>query len=154
MNRLDKEEFTELILKYQISMYRLAMGILKNETDAEDVVSNAILSAYEHISSLKNRNKFKAWVMTIVANEAKTWLRKQKRVDLYGEMSRFEGVTGEENKDIWKLVLTLDEEFSKVVILYYYEGFTTKEIAKILHISDGTVKSRLSRARDKLKKLI
>lgn len=81
-------------------------------------------------------------------------LRKKKRVVLYDNLGLFEKSIEERTGEMWEAVLTLDEEYGKVVILYYYEGFSTKEIARILHIPEGTVKSRLSRARSKLKQII
>ncbi len=73
---------------------------------------------------------------------------------LYDNLGLFEKSIEERTGEMWEAVLTLDEEYGKVVILYYYEGFSTKEIAKILHIPEGTVKSRLSRARSKLQQII
>ena len=154
MAEITKEEFTDLVLNCQIAMYRLAIGILKNEADAEDAVSNAIMYAFEHLSSLKNVDKFKAWIMTIVANEAKSMFRKRKKIDLYSDSSLLDSVMEDSNKDVWQLVMSLDAEFSKVVVLYYYEGFSVKEISGIIHKSEGTVKSRLNRARKKLKLLL
>lgn len=154
MNILSKDEFTDLIIQNKVSMYRLAMGILKNKADAEDTVSETILIAYEHLYSLKDKTKFKSWMMTMLVNESKRVLKRRKRAVLCDNVDFFTGITEERNHEIWDLVLSLKEEFSQVVILYYYEGFTTREIAKILRISEGTVKSRLSRARTKLKKLI
>lgn len=154
MKKLNKDEFADLVIKNQISMYRLAMSILKNTTDAEDAVSESILIAYKHLSSLKKPDSFKAWIMTILSNVSKNMLKKREKIDLYKEMDLFEKNAKEDSNEIWELVLTLSEEYSQVVILYYYEGFTTKEIAKILHIPEGTVKSRLSRARNKLQQII
>jgi RNA polymerase sigma-70 factor (ECF subfamily) len=154
LNKLNKDEFADLVIKNQISMYRLAMSILKNTTDAEDAVSESILIAYKHLSSLKKPDSFKAWIMTILSNVSKNMLKKREKIDLYKEMDLFEKNAKEDSNEIWELVLTLSEEYSQVVILYYYEGFTTKEIAKILHIPEGTVKSRLSRARNKLQQII
>ncbi len=151
MKILSEDKFAELILENQNAMYRMAMGILKNNADAEDAVSSSIINAFEHLHSLKKPEKFKSWIMTIVLNESKAILRRNKRIDLYSDTDIFEKKNYEDDTDIWQLVLSLDANFSKVVILYYYEGFSTKEISKILHISEGTVKSRLSRARDKLK---
>ncbi len=81
-------------------------------------------------------------------------LRKKKREVLYDNLGLFEKSIEERTGEMWEAVLMLDEEYGKVVILYYYEGFSTKEIAKILHIPEGTVKSRLSRARSKLQQII
>ena len=154
LNKLNKDEFESLVIENQISMYRLAMSILKNTDDAEDAVSETILTAYEHLSSLKKSDSFKAWIMTILVNVSKKMLRKKKREVLYDNLGLFEKSIEERTGEMWEAVLMLDEEYGKVVILYYYEGFSTKEIAKILHIPEGTVKSRLSRARSKLQQII
>ena len=154
MNTIKKEEFERLVIENQLSMYRLAMSILKNSNDAEDAVSETILTAYEHLSSLKKNDSFKAWMMTILVNVSKKMLRKKKRVVLYDDLGLFEKSTDEGSCEMWEAVLTLNAKYAKVVILYYYEGFSTREIARILHIPEGTVKSRLSRARSKLQQII
>lgn len=154
LNTIKKEEFERLVIENQLSMYRLAMSILKNSNDAEDAVSETVLTAYEHLSSLKKNDSFKAWMMTILVNVSKKMLRKKKRVVLYDDLGLFEKSTDEGSCEMWEAVLTLNAKYAKVVILYYYEGFSTKEIAKILHIPEGTVKSRLSRARSKLQQII
>lgn len=154
MNTIKKEEFERLVIENQLSMYRLAMSILKNSNDAEDAVSETVLTAYEHLSSLKKNDSFKAWMMTILVNVSKKMLRKKKRVVLYDDLGLFEKSTDEGSCEMWEAVLTLNAKYAKVVILYYYEGFSTREIARILHISEGTVKSRLSRARSKLQQII
>lgn len=154
MNKITKDEFAALVLENKTEMYRLAFGILKNEADAEDAVSDAIVKAYEHLGSLRDSSKFKSWIMSIVANEAKTTLKKKKKVELWDEKDIAETATDNENIGVWEIVLNMDEEFRKVVILYYYSGFSIKEISKILHLPQGTVKSRLKRARNKLKALL
>lgn len=154
MNTIKKEEFERLVIENQLSMYRFAMSILKNSNDAEDAVSETVLTAYEHLSSLKKNDSFKAWMMTILVNVSKKMLRKKKRVVLYDDLGLFEKSTDEGSCEMWEAVLTLNAKYAKVVILYYYEGFSTKEIARILHIPEGTVKSRLSRARSKLQQII
>ena len=154
MNTIKKEEFERLVIENQLSMYRLAMSILKNSNDAEDAVSETVLTAYEHLSSLKKNDSFKAWMMTILVNVSKKMLRKKKRVVLYDDLGLFEKSTDEGACEMWEAVLTLNAKYAKVVILYYYEGFSTREIARILHIPEGTVKSRLSRARSKLQQII
>ena len=154
MNTIKKEEFERLVIENQLSMYRFAMSILKNSNDAEDAVSETVLTAYEHLSSLKKSDSFKAWMMTILVNVSKKMLRKKKRVVLYDDLGLFEKSTDEGSCEMWEAVLTLNAKYAKVVILYYYEGFSTREIARILHIPEGTVKSRLSRARSKLQQII
>ena len=154
MNQITRDEFAVLVLENKTQMYRLALGILKNEADAEDAVSDAIVKAYEHLGSIRDSSKFKSWIMTIVANEAKTTLKKKKKVELWDEKNIAETTTAKESTGIWEIVLSMDEEFRKVVILYYYSGFSIKEISKILRLPQGTVKSRLTRARNKLKAIL
>lgn len=154
MSEINKEEFASLIHENQLLMYRFALGILKSEMDAEDAVSEAVIKAWEHLDKLRKKEKFKSWIMTILANETKNILTKKKKVELMESLDNFGKAACTDGTELWELVMELPEDFRMVVILYYYEGFSTKEIAKILKISGGTVKSRLSRARQKLKVLL
>lgn len=159
--RIEKDEFAELIRENKIPMYRLAYGIMRNQAEAEDIVGEAIAKAYEHLGSLKDSKKFKPWIMKIVANEAKRQFAKRKRIDLiedvdtYDFHNNYDDYNSHDNHtELWDVVSSLDEKHRFVIILYYYEEFNVREIAQILHISEGTVKSRLSRARNKLKEMI
>lgn len=69
MKTIGKEQFCDLIRAQQISMYRYALGILKNPADAEDAVGEAVLKAYAHLAQLKKPDRFKAWSMSILVNE-------------------------------------------------------------------------------------
>ncbi len=151
---MKKEEFADLVLTNQRSMYRFALGQLRNEQDAEDALSAAIMKAYEHLASLRNKDKFKSWIMSIIANEAKNMLKKNSRLQLVDDVTIYEEQVEENQNDIWGSVMELGEQHRQIVILYYYDGFSTREIAKILKVSEGTVKSRLSRARQNLKELL
>lgn len=152
MKTIGKEQFCELIRIQQVSMYRYALGILKNPADAEDAVGEAILKAYARLAQLKNPDRFKAWSMSILVNEIYTMLSRKNRVELSDDMNQYQqqGISSND-RELWYVVRELPEEFRNVVILYYYDGFQTKEIAGILKISEGTVKSRLNRARKKLR---
>ena len=152
VNTIDKAQFCDLIRTHQTAMYRYALGVLRNPADAEDAVGEAILKAYTRLGQLKNPDCFKAWVMAILTNETRTMLSRQKRLDLSEDMSKYGQIAAGSDKEIWYLVMELPDEFRDAVILYYYDRFRIKEIACMLHVSEGTVKSRLSRAREKLKK--
>jgi RNA polymerase sigma-70 factor (ECF subfamily) len=149
-----KEEFADLVLLYQQSMYRFALGILRNKQDAEDALSTAIIKAYEHLSSLRDKDKFKTWIMSIIANEAKNMLSKYSRIQLVDDVTIFDKEVEENQNDVWGSVMELGEQHRQIVILYYYDGFSTREIARILKVPEGTVKSRLSRARQNLKEIL
>ncbi len=149
-----KEEFTELVLTYQQSMYRFALGILRNEADAEDAISAAIIKAYEHLASLRDKDKFKSWIMSIIANEAKNMLSKNHRLQLVDDVTIFGEAVEDNQNSVWDSVMDLGEQHRQIIVLYYYDGFSTREIARILKIREGTVKSRLSRARQSLKEIL
>ena len=151
MKTIEKEQFCRLIREQETSMYRYALGMLKNPADAEDAVGETVLKAYAHLAQLRKPERFQSWVMSILTNEIRTMASRRSRVDLTEDMSRYGQSAPEGDRSLWYLVMELPKEFRDVVILFYYDGFQTKEIAHMLKLSEGTVKSRLCRARGKLK---
>lgn len=152
--QIHKEQFSELIWETKIPMYRLAYGILRNQPDAEDAVGEAIMSAYEHLDSLKDAEKFKPWILMITANEAKKIYNKRKRVEPMEDIDACGPAYNDTHDELWDVVLKLEEKYRSVIILYYYEQMKIWEISNVLHITEGTVKSRMSRAKKKLKELL
>ena len=150
---MEREEFCEQVRMQEVSMYRYALGVLRNTADAEDAVGEAVLRAYEHLGQLKDVTCFRAWVKPILGNVTRTTSKKKGRVAWPGDMALSETGVQQEGKELWYLVMELSREFRDVVILYYYDGFRVKEIARMLKVSEGTVKSRLNRAREKLKRM-
>ncbi|MBD5135219.1 MAG: RNA polymerase sigma factor [Lachnospiraceae bacterium] len=149
-------KFIKTVEENKDAMFRLAYSIVLNQQDAEDIVSEAVLKGYSHLEDLKNAKKMKAWLFQILVNESKACLKKRSRMDLVEDSSLFEdnGDNKENNYDLLEFVCRLDDIYKEVVILYYFEDFNVKEIANILDISEGTIKSRLSRARAKLKEFL
>lgn len=150
------DRFVKTIGENKTAMFRLAYSMVLNREDAEDIVSETIVKAYSHLEELKNIRKMKAWTFQILVNESKAYLKKRNRIDLIEDISIFEGREEDEkeNYDLLEFVCQLEDIYKEVVILYYFEEFRVKEIADILSISEGTVKSRLSRARVKLKSFL
>ena len=150
---MKKDKFIEQIEKYKKQMYVVAYSILKNPTDAEDVVQEALLTSYERLHTLQDEEKFKPWLMRILVNQAKMYIRKNSRIVYIGNEEEIDQVTPKNNyEEIWDVVLSLNSKLSLVVILYYSQGYSVKEISKIAGIPAGTVKSRLSKARELLRK--
>ena len=151
---IGKEAFCDYIEQYQRRMFRVARGILYHDEDAEDAVGESILKAYEKRNQLKNPDKFRPWIMKIVVHESYRIARKRGRTDYLEDAPGTDIPAEDSHYELWDLVNTLDEEFRVVTILFYYEDLSIKEIGMILDIPVGTVKSRLTRARAKLKRLI
>ena len=150
----DKEAFVHLIQENKISLYRVAKGILQNEADVEDVIQITILKAYENIRKLKVSEYFKTWITRILINECTTVLRGRKKVvpmeNNINDLAATEDTYT--NVDLYHAVHSLREKLRIVTILFYYEDLSTKEIANVLALPEGTVRSRLSKARLKLQK--
>lgn len=153
---LDKwktEWFTRRVQELKNPMYGLAIGILRNQEDAEDAIQNALILAYEHMDDLSMLEKFKPWMMRILANECYRIIKKRKFYTDIDETYDIadEKIAFEEQVTLWEVVQNLKEEYRTVIVLFYYEGMSIREISGILEISEDNVKKRLSRARSKLK---
>lgn len=147
-------EFCEQVKIYRYQLYVIAFAILKNEEDAQDAVCSAILKAYEHIEQLKHPDKFKAWMITITKNEALQI--KRRRLELPGDdkvEELLEPVRDHYN-ELWDVVQSLPEEYRLVIVLFYYNELSLRDIVKVLDIPIGTVKSRLNRGRELLKRAL
>ena len=151
----DVEETAKLIIENTQSLYRVAFGILKNEEEIYDAIQNTTVIVFEKIGTLKNEEFFKTWITRILINECYKICNQNKKI-VYLETANQEYENNMAYNDEYSdfemrnLVKSLDKEFKDVVVLYYFEDFSVKEIASILNIAEGTVKSRLSRARKQL----
>ena len=170
LTRKDRQRFERMTLPHMDAAYNLALWLVKNPRDAEDIVQTAYMRAFEAFGDFVG-NKPSAWIMTIVRNTAFNWMTKQKR---NSNLVNFDEVL--HNKDqshkntyeltpeellnkvttknqVMALINLLPVEFSESLFLRDIEGYSYKEISEITQTAKGTVMSRLSRARNQLKKL-
>ena len=147
---MTKEKFTELILENEEMMCKVAMSMLRNEKDCEDAIQASILTVYEKLSTLKHEEYFKTWLTRILINNCKKQLRQRKRT---AELTEAQAVSTSpfEEVEVRAAVEALPIKIRQVIILYYSEQFTTKEISDILKIPKGTVLSRLDKGRKLLR---
>lgn len=151
----DNEAFLELINENKLNIYRVARGILSNEHDIEDAIQNTIIKAYEKINTLKKNEFFRTWLVRILINECNEIIRMNKRVVSINESNHEERYNDcYENIDLTKAINSLSEELRVTTVLFYFEDMSIKDIASILNIPNGTVRSRLSRARERLREII
>ena len=157
----DVNEIGKIIQENVQAMYRVAFGILKNEDEIYDAISNTTIIVFEKISSLKKEELFKTWLTRILINECYKIYNQNKKVIYlencapksldnlqYTEKDRLE------EQDARDLLNNLSKDLKETVMLYYFEDFSVKEVAEILNIPEGTVKSRLSKARKDLEKIL
>lgn len=163
----DAQAFTDLVKQYERKIYRLAKHITQNDEDAEDVLQESFLKAYEHLDNFQGNSKFYTWIVRIAVNESLMKLRKRKGdrtvpldepVDTGEEMVTREIAVWEDNPEqrysreeiqeiLDKAVEGLKPDFRTVFILRDIEELSTEETAETLGISVPAVKSRLLRAR-------
>ena len=149
----DTDAFAQLIRMNAQSMYNGAWAYLKNEEDAADAIQETILICYEKLGTLKKSKYFKTWLIRILMNQCNDLLKTRRRET--GEFEQAETAYEESgyHECEWKeILLKLDEKYRVIVTLYYGQGLSVKEISKLLELNQNTVLTRLSRAREKLRK--
>lgn len=146
------DKIGEILMENMDSMYRVAFGILKNEDQISDAISNTIVIVFEKISDLRKEEYFKTWLTKILINECYKIYNQSKKIIFLENYNQETLIHNDKYSDFEtrELVKNLPEDLQEIVILYYFEDFSVKEIAKMLKIPEETVKSRLSRARKEL----
>lgn len=147
----DAEAFILLMEQNRQSMLKVAKSYLRNEEDVADVMQDTILTCYEKLDTLKNPQFFRTWLIRIVINKCKDRLRQNREVCMAQEdiPDTYAEERTESDLVFMELMESLDEKYRTILVLYYVEGYNTKEIAKLLGLNLHTVKSRLARARNR-----
>lgn len=137
--------------RYAEMVYRLAFVRTGNESDADDILSEVFLRLMKNSHKITNETHLKAWLLRVTVNCSNSLLTAlhRRRCVAYEEAQC--GVTSEENP-VLPAVLALKPNQRTVVYMYYYEGYSVEEISEICSVPVGTVKSRLARAREELRR--
>ena len=150
---MTKDEFTVQILDMKKTLYHVACGILRSEADREDAVQECICKAWEKRESLKSDAAFRAWVTRILVNECYDICRRSGKLVYMDELPE-SAAPEPEDPALREAVMALEEIYRMPILLFYVEGFSIREIAKILRVPEGTVKSRLFTGRGKLREVL
>ncbi len=174
----NESAFNRLVLKYQHKVYNAALRVLGNREDALEVAQDAFVRVYKNVRKFKWNCSFQTWLYTIVLNLARTRYRKNIRRGQYVKVSldnplkhddgkettmeiadetlspERQARRGEIRREIQAGLNALKPDLREIVVLRHVEGLSYEEIAGILQIAEGTVKSRLHRAREELQKLL
>ena len=144
-NRLE-----ELVTRHENTLFRAALAILGDVHGAEDAVQETYLRYLEKRPELKDERHEKAWLLKVTANLCKSALRARKRHPTTELLDVYPAPEGD-TRELVEAVLELPANQRAAVHLFYYEGYSTEEIAAILGQRPGTVRSHLSRAREALR---
>lgn len=154
----EKDEFCNYIRMHERAMYYLALSIVGNESDAEEVIGESIYRAYKNYYSLRNKKAFKTWVLRIVHNTAVELIRRDSRTISVEEI---EDTAVEDIKEnittriaVREAVERLKQPYRTVTILFYYDNLTIAEIARVTGTKIVTVKKQLSRSRKMLLEML
>ena len=161
----NQEAIEMFVRQYEASVFRLALSILGDPAEANEITQETFIAALRSLRSYQERQSLRAWLYTIALNRSRSQLRKRKvlerlktslaasfRIENQKQPTPEETILrGEQGKAVWEALAQLDERHRLVVILRYFHELPTAEIATILSISEGTVHSRLHSAREKLR---
>lgn len=169
------DAFEKLINEHQLTVYNISLKMLKNEQDAFDASQDALLKAFKYIKKFKGNSSFSTWIYKITVNTCLDYINKSKKsksnISLEQTISQKDNETplqfedkkqnvlgkvleNEREKVLYEALDKLSYEQKEMIVLRDIEGFSYEEISQIKNLNIGTVKSKISRARLKLKELL
>lgn len=156
MNRIhSKEEVADLYRRHGSMVYQICLMLLKNVPDAEDATQTVFRKVMEQDKPFRDPEHEKAWLIVTARNHCKNQLKHWWRTRRAGEEA-LQTLTWEQPEDgeLWEYILSLPEKERMVIYLYYYQGYSTLEMAEILEKNPSTVRTWLVQARWKLKDIL
>ena len=152
----DEKAFTEIIVLIKGDLYKIAKSRITNEADIEDAIQETMIEAYKSIKKLNEPRKLKKWVIKILINKCNRIYRKKYKTDIsineYNLKIETNNVIDIENKlNFYDIIKILNYKERIIIILYYMEEYSVKEIKKILKMNENTINTHLYRARQKIK---
>jgi RNA polymerase sigma-70 factor, ECF subfamily len=162
MNESEKIKlFNSIIENYSEYVYNMIYYTILDEEDAKDLTQEVFYKIWKGLDNFRNESSLKTWIFRITQNHLKNYLKSKKIKKILSLEFLFEEKNRDfESKDYYlserieSLLSRLPEDYRRVLVLFYIDGFNIKEISEILGTKEGTIKSKLHRAREKLKSLI
>lgn len=145
-------DIRKAISTYGDTVYKVAFSYCRRHADAEDIYQDVFTKYFQHQVMFESSAHEKAWLIRVTINCSKSFLRSSwhKRIILLKDYQD-ETVFKEDNNDLLNAVLELPVKYREVIHLFYYEGYSTKEIASILRRKETTIRTQLQRGRDILR---
>ena len=146
------EQFSCLVKKYIDTVFRVALNYTKQPADAEDITQNVFLALLREEKPFQSEDHARAWLIRVAVNECKKWHRSPWRRHVsYEEYAAALPDASTRDREVLDAVMALPRKYRMPIYLYYYEGYTTQEIAGLLHLPKGTVCTHLNRGRELLR---
>ena len=153
---------TELYRRYAKGMYHVALRIVKNERDAEDVMQEGMMKAFEKMNQFRQEVPFGAWLKRIMVNQSIDWYKKNK-LNTWEDVETTLYITPDETEDdildnqqikvqeVLEALNRLKDNYRMIVTLIFIEGYDQEEVCEILNISSANCRTLLSRAKEQLR---
>lgn len=149
------EQFTCLAKKYIDTVFRVALNYLKNGAEADDVTQNVFLKLWKEKKPFESEEHVRNWLIRVTINECKSLLRSPWRsTESFDDYAAKLSFVTPEHSELFYTVMDLPKKYRLPIYLYYYEDYSTKEVAKILGIPRATVATQLRRGRQMLKEIL
>ena len=151
---MTREELSTSVVKHRDTVYRVALGYVKNVHDADDITQNVFMKLYNHTRGFETEESRKAWLIRVAINECKDLLKsiwRANRADLTEISDESLVAPVYDEFGLCEYVRALKPKYRTVIYLHYFEGYSTKEIGRILKMPQSTVTTHLNRARKQLK---
>ena len=134
------------------TIFRVAYSYLRSQADADDVTQEVLIQLYKPDSAFENDAHLKRWLLRVTVNRCKNIFRSPwRKVEDIADYENSLTFEAPEHRELFDAVMVLDKRYRLPVLLYYYEGYSQKEIAGLLSLPEEMVRTRLFRARGKLK---
>lgn len=149
---MTREEFESDLEKYGDTVYRVAFSTLGGRADAEDAVQEVFLKLWRSDRTFESEDHLRYWLVRVTVNECRRAFRWYKRNVPMENLP--ETAADEPQNELLDTVMALPENLRVASYLYYYEGYSTREIARLLRAPEATVRTWLFRARERLRELL
>lgn len=158
----DLDAWGEIVKRYKEAVFGVALGVLRHPSDAEDATSEAFIRAYEKLDHYDPQRRFSTWIFTIVTNLCKNKLRRDKFTAPLKHIGQIIGgrdparIAYQEARDtlVQEAIAELNDKYRPAIILRYYADLDYQEIAEVLQLPEGTVKTHLYRAKAELRRIL
>lgn len=164
---LERNRAIERIMnKYGNDIKRVIFTYVKNQADTDDIAQEVFVTVYKRLDSFQGKSSLRSWLYSVAINKSKDYLRswhirnrnllqrikkEEKTTSSLRESLEYTLIKNAENKKLIKQIMDLPIKYREVIILFYFNDFSTREISDMLKVKDATIRTRLRRARARLK---
>ena len=152
---LSDQQFTQAARRYMDTIFRLAFSMMKSRADADDITQNVLLKLYQNEGDFRSESHMKNWLIRVTINECRSayrslW-RKTENIEDYMDTL---ALPDREHRELLEAVMALPRKYRTAIYLFYYEGYSTREMAELLSLPEATVRTHLARGRARLKTIL